>query len=198
MIWADLAAVAATILAVAFLVPQLVKLARTGDPAGVSPTWAAIGAVSNAAWFAYLVSQRLWAAAPSALPIIAFYGLTLVYLRRAGAPARGAVWRGMVWASFLAATLVVGSWNALGLVLGFSFGLQMAPSVWTAYRSPVPSGISPGTWWIGVVEAVLWFVYGWARTDVPLQLFGAVYLVGSALMLARYYATRRRFAVAAA
>ncbi len=195
MPWADFAAVAATVLAVAFLVPQLVKLARTGDPAGVSPTWAAVGAVSNAAWFAYLVARRLWVAAPSAVPIFVFYALTLVYLRRAGAPVGGAVRRGLVWAAFLVGAFAVGSWATLGLVLGFSFGAQMVPSVWTAYRSPTPSGISSGTWWIGAVEAVLWFVYGWARADVPLQIFGAVYLAGSTLMLARYYTTRRRFAL---
>lgn len=198
MVLADAAAVAATILATAFLVPQLVKLARTRDPGGVSPTWAAIGAVSNAAWFAYMLSQRLWVAAPSAVPILAFYILTVAYLRRAGAESRDAVGRAALWAVMLGATLGFGSWSTLGLVLGLSFGLQMVPSVWTAYRSPRPTGISAGTWWIGLTEAVLWFVYGRAYADLPLQVFGLTYLVGSALMLGRYYVTRRRLAISAA
>ncbi len=198
MILADAAAVAATVLATVFLVPQLVKLARTKDPAGVSPTWAVIGAVSNTGWFAYMVAERLWFGAPSAVPILVFYVLTAVYLHRAGAPSAGAVWRGLAWASLLVVTLTAGSWEALGLLLGLSFGVQMAPSVWTAYRTRVPSGISPGTWWIGVAEAGLWFVYGRFHADVALQLFGAVYLVGSVLMLVRFYATRRRMTPAPA
>ena len=34
-------------------IPQLVKLARTGDTAGLSPLWSALTSVNNAAWFVY-------------------------------------------------------------------------------------------------------------------------------------------------
>ena len=196
MFLADAAAVVATLLATAFLLPQLRKLARTGDPAGVSGTWAALGTVSNAGWFGYMVAKRLWVAAPSAVPILVFYALTLVYLRRAGTNLRGPLWRGALWATLLTGALAYGGWDLLGVILGVSFGIQMTPSVWTAYREHRPSGISPGTWWIGIAEAALWWFYGIAHADVPLTMFGGVYFLGSVVMLARYYTTRRRFSLA--
>lgn len=58
----NVAAVAATVGTIAFLVPQISKLIRTGDSAGVSTTWAALGLVTNAGWFAYMINQNLWVA----------------------------------------------------------------------------------------------------------------------------------------
>ena len=44
---AYVAVVAATVGTIAFLVPQISKLIRTGDSAGVSTTWAALGLVTK-------------------------------------------------------------------------------------------------------------------------------------------------------
>ena len=49
-ILATIAVVVATILAGLSLIPQILKLVRTRDAAGVSSTWPAIGLVTNAAW----------------------------------------------------------------------------------------------------------------------------------------------------
>ena len=45
---ANVAVVATTVGTIAFLVPQISKLIRTEDSAGVSTTWAALGLVTNA------------------------------------------------------------------------------------------------------------------------------------------------------
>lgn len=54
MTFADVAALAATVLSGISLLPQIRKLVRTGDVRGISPTWPVFGMVTNAAWLAYL------------------------------------------------------------------------------------------------------------------------------------------------
>jgi len=54
-----------------------------------------------------------------------------------------------------------------------------------------PSGISPGTWWLGIAEAALWGLYGWHNTDAGIITFAITALLGSAAMLARHAATTR-------
>lgn len=189
---ANIAVVAATIGTVTFLVPQIVKLIRTKDSAGVSTTWPALGFVTNVGWFVYVISQNLWAAVIAPFVTFVSYGVTLWALSRTGRGLRTSAIRGLAWAVLLITTGVTLGWAALGVVLGLSYGVMLAPSVWTAYRTENPSGISPGTWWIGTVEAVLWGYYGMFHTDAGIITFGIVGLAGSVLMLIRYYATRPR------
>lgn len=58
--------------------------------------------------------------------------------------------------------------------------------------------MSAGTWWIGLTEAILWGYYGGFKEDAGLVTFAVVAGGASVLMLARYYATRRRIPVLAA
>ena len=78
---ANVAVVAATVGTIAFLVPQISKLIRTGDSAGVSTTWAALGLVTNVGWFAYMINQSLWVAilAPF-VTIIAYASVSYTHL----------------------------------------------------------------------------------------------------------------------
>lgn len=190
---ADLVAAVATVVAGVSLVPQIVKLIRTGDRAGVSPTWPAIGAVTNGAWTVYLGVQGLWWATPSTALMTVFYGAVLYRLGRMGSPLGAPVTRGLVLAAAYSAITAVGGWTALGLVLGFSLVLQITPSIWTAYRTRVPSGIAAGTWWLAGFEGSLWGYYGWWYADLPIVIFAIVAVVGSTFMLARFYATRHRW-----
>lgn len=188
---ANIAIVAATIGTVTFLLPQIVKLIRTRDSAGVSTTWAVLGFVSNVGWFTYMISQELWAALIAPFVTFLSYAVTLWALARTGrALGRGAV-LGVVWTGVLAGVTAILGWPALGVVLGLSYGVMLTPSVWTAYKTVDPSGISPGTWWIGVAEAILWGYYGWYHADAGIITFFVVGVIGSTLILARYYSTRR-------
>lgn len=189
MTLANLAVILATIMAWWSLIPQLRKLLRTSDPAGVSGTWPAIGLVSNFGWTAYLLSQQLWAAAPSTTVMVVFYIAILRALRRAGAPIRMALIRGLVSTMILVIAYLWGSWAVLGLVLGWGYAPQLAPAVWSAYRTVDPTGISTGTWTLIGVEAGLWMVYGTLLGDTPVMIFAAVGLVGAILILARVWWT---------
>ena len=189
MTLADAAVILATIMAWWSLIPQIRKLIRTADPAGVSGTWPAIGLVSNAGWTAYLWSQQLWAAVPSTSVMVFFYLIVLRALRRAGLGLGAAVVRGVLSIAVLAATFTLGSWGALGLVLGWAYVPQLAPAVWAAYRISDPTGISVGTWALIGIEAALWMVYGGLLGDTPVVIFGAVGVVAAALILGRVWAT---------
>ena len=188
---ANIAVIAATIGTVTFLLPQIIKLVRSGESVGVSPTWPALGFVTNVGWFAYMISQGHWAAILA--PIVTFlsYVVTLWALGRTGRDLRAGYFRGVAWAGFLAAIAALGGWVALGVLLGLSYGVMVTPSLWTAYRTPDPSGISPGTWWIGIIEGLLWGYFGWFHADVGIVTFSIVAVIGAVLMLARYYGTRR-------
>jgi uncharacterized protein with PQ loop repeat len=187
--FADAAVILATIMAWWSLIPQIRKLIRTGDPAGVSGTWPAIGLVSNAGWTAYLVSQQLWAAVPSTSVMVFFYLIVLRTLRRAGLGLGAAVVRGILSVAVLVGSYVLGSWGVLGLVLGWAYVPQLAPAIWAAYRTADPTGISAGTWALIGIEAGLWMVYGGLLGDTPVVIFGAVGVVAAALILGRVWAT---------
>lgn len=187
---ANVAVILATIGTVTFLIPQIVKLVRTRDSEGVSSTWPALGFVTNVGWFAYVIAQALWVAIVAPFVTFISYGVTLWALARTGRDLTGSSLRGLAWAGLLSATTVIAGWDALGVVLGLSYAVMLAPSIWTAYRTPDPSGISPGTWWIGLAEALLWGYYGLYHADAGIITFGVVGIVGCSLMLVRYHTTR--------
>lgn len=188
---ADIAVIAATFLTVVFLIPQILKLLRTGDSHGVSATWPALGFVTNVGWFSFVINQELWAAIFAPLFTFMFYAITVWAVGRTGRSLRKAVLFSAAWAALLASIPVLWGWTQLGVVLGLSYGVMLAPSIWTAYRTTDPSGIAPGTWWIGILEAVLWGIYGVFNANPGIVTFGVVALFGSSLMLVRYYTTRK-------
>ena len=189
---ANIAVIAATIGTVTFLVPQTVKLIRTRDTEGVSATWPALGFVVNLGWFVYMIAQQLWAATLAPFVTFLSYLVVLWALRRAGRSLWLGAWRAGGWGALLALVALIGGWDVLRVALGVSIGVQLTPSVWSAYRSPDPSGVSPATWWIGLAEALLWGYYGLFNRDAGIITFGIVASVAAVLMLARYYTTRSR------
>lgn len=189
MTLANVAVIAATVVAWWSLIPQIRKLMRTEDATGVSGTWPAIGLVSNAAWTAYLFSQELWAATPATSVMVFFFFVVLRTLRRANVSLGPPLVRGLIATAILGTAFGVGSWPALGLVLGWAYIPQLAPAVWAAYRTPTPVGVSAGTWALLLVDAALWLLYGALMDDMPVVIFGFVGLVASVLILARVWAT---------
>jgi uncharacterized protein with PQ loop repeat len=187
---ANVAVIAATATTLTFLLPQIRKLVRTRDSSGVSTSWPALGLVSNVGWFIYFVHEALWASVLAPFGASIGYGVTLWALARTGLPLNRSVLRGIALGTVLIGITATAGWPTLGVALGLTFGVMMIPTLATAFATPDPSGISPGTWWIGVLEAALWGFYGWHHADAGILTFSAMAAIGSGLMLGRYYATR--------
>jgi uncharacterized protein with PQ loop repeat len=81
--------------------------------------------------------------------------------------------------------LLVGGWEAAGLAIGLSYGIQLAPAVFAAFRTRELDGVSPGTWVISLVEAVLWLAYGAMISDIALLAGGTAGVVMATAMLSR-------------
>src|SRR5262245_15520306 len=142
----DYAPIAAACFAVPEFLPQLRKLAVTGDAAGVSWSWGVLTAVNNAAWLAYFTLSAYWVALiPSASATILATTLPVMLTRRGRARHRPAIAIG-AWAALLAGAFAVAGRAGLGALLTAAFTLQVTPSIWAAYRTARPTGIATGTW----------------------------------------------------
>ncbi|MGF1667749.1 MAG: PQ-loop domain-containing transporter [Acidimicrobiia bacterium] len=193
MTGADAFVIVATGVAWWSLVPQIVKLLRTGDASGVSTAWPTIGLVSNLGWTAYLLGQTLWAAVPSTAVMTIFYGLVIWALARTGTAGRlrPGLGMGALWAVALGSTGAFAGVDAMGVVLASSYVVQFTPPVLAAWRSDRPSGVSAGTWRLIVVESALWGTYGWWNSDRPIVMYAVAGVVGGGLILARQASATR-------
>jgi hypothetical protein len=181
----DFAPIAAAAFAIPQFLPQLGKLRRTDDPAGVSWPWAALTSVNNAAWFAYFALSSYWAAlVPSCSATLLAGALATMLAHRGQARARPAALVG-AWAALLAVAVAVAGRAGLGALLTGAFVLQVTPSIWTAYRTARPTGISQGTWLLIFGELACWATFGLHRSDPRLVVLGFTGMVASLLMLAR-------------
>lgn len=189
---AEFSAAAATVLAAWQLAPQVSKLRRASSTAGLSPTWALVGVVTNGGWAAYRWSQELWFGLPSPVVAAALYAITFLLIGQAMCNLRWALVAAVLWIAALAGAGFAGGWVVLGTLLGLSGGAQAVPSVWAAYRAARPAGIAPSVWVIGVGQAALWGHYGWSAADGALVLYGVTAGAASIAVLSRYVYARRR------
>jgi hypothetical protein len=181
----DYAPIAAAAFAIPQFLPQIRKLQRTDDTAGLSWPWATLTSVNNAAWFGYFALSSYWAAlVPSCSATLLAGALATLLALRGQARARPAVLVG-AWAALLAAALAVAGRAGLGTLLTAAFVLQVTPSLWTAYRTARPTGISQGTWLLILGELSCWATFGLYRSDPRLVVLGFTGVAASLLMLAR-------------
>lgn len=176
----------ASVVFLARLLPQPIRLARTGVPDGVSPLGAINSAVSDIAWVLYGLAAALvpvWAVAAAALlPGVA----TVVLLRRR--IARADLLGGGAWLAVILASASVGR---LGIVLTASVLVNQGPQVWTAIRSNRLVGIARTTWYIALADAALWGTYGALLGDFALIGYGVVLLSSATIILSRVWWTQR-------
>jgi uncharacterized protein with PQ loop repeat len=189
--------VAAAAFAVPQFLPQLAGVRRTGDTSGVSWSWAALTSVNNGGWIVYFALSRLWTALVPAICATALAGvLALLLGRRGGVPWRPAAIVA-AWAAVLAGSWAVAGRGGIGTALTVAFVIQVTPSVWTAYRTRQPSGISRGTWWLILAELLCWGIYGLHMADPRLIVLGWTGVAASVLMLVRARRGRRGIAAEA-
>jgi uncharacterized protein with PQ loop repeat len=181
----DYAPIVATVFALPQFLPQLIKLARTDDSAGVSWPWATLTSLNNAAWFVYFTLSHFWTALAPAVSATVLAGLLAVMLSRRGETSARAAFLIAAWAVCLCAGFAVDGRAGLGTLLTASFVLQVIPSLWTAYRTPSPSGISRGTWLLILGELLTWALYGFHKSDPRLIVLGCTGVAVSILVLTR-------------
>jgi uncharacterized protein with PQ loop repeat len=187
----DYAPIAAAAFAIPQFLPQLLKLRATDDTAGVSWSWASLTSVNNAAWFAYFAVSGYWTAlVPAASATLLAGTLATMLARRGQAKARQAVLIGS-WVALLLAGFTVAGRTGLGTLLTAAFILQVTPSIWTAYRTAHPTGVSRGTWLLILGELSCWTIFGLHQPDPRLITLGVTGVTASTLMLARIRYTRR-------
>ena len=188
----DHAPLAAAACALPQFLPQIRKLARTGDSAGVSWSWAALTSLNNAAWFVYFWLSRFWTALAPAASATVLAGVLATMLSRRGATSARAGLFLAAWTTCLAGGFVVAGRPGLGTLLTAGFVLQVTPSIWNAYRTTDPSGISRGTWLLILGELLAWALYGLHRSDPRLVVLGCTGIAASVLVLLRATGTRPR------
>ncbi len=158
----------------------------------MSLSGALLGVVNEVVWVAYAVHQGLWSAAPEAVLMTASNGVLVVWLRRGGAGWRRAARAAGAWAAALAVVAVLGGPAAVGVVLGAAYGVQVAPAVWTAWRTASPTGVAAATWAFVVVESLLWGAYGLHHADPATSVLAVVGALAGSAMLLRKLVTRHR------
>ena len=188
----------AAVLAVPQFLPQLARLRRTGETAGVSWSWAALTSINNAAWAGYFALSGFWTALVPAISATVLAGVLAVMLARRGAgfPRRPAA-LALGWAVLLIAAAGLSGRAGLGTALTVAFGLQVTPSVWTACRANRTTGIATGTWLLIFGELLCWGVFGLYKSDSRLIVLGATGVTASLLVLARVARPRAPRAAAA-
>jgi uncharacterized protein with PQ loop repeat len=181
----DALPIAAAAFAIPQFLPQILKLRRTDDTAGVSWPWASLTSVNNGAWVVYFGLSAYWTAlVPSCSATLLAGALATMLARRGRAKARPAVLIG-VWVALLAAAFAVAGRAGLGTLLTAAFIVQVTPSIWTAYRTARPTGISAGTWMLILGELSCWTSFGVHKSDPRLMVLGFTGVTASLLMLAR-------------
>lgn len=181
----DYAPVAAACFAVPQFLPQILKLRTSRDTAGLSWSWAALTAVGNGAWIAYFaLAHYLTALIPSSSVTLLAAALTVLLAReRHARPGPAVLVAG--WAAMLAAAGSLTGRAGLGTLLTAAFVLQVTPSIWAAYRTARPTGISAGTWLLILGELSCWLAFGLHEHDPRLIILGATGVTASMLMLTR-------------
>lgn len=166
------------------LLPQPMRLARTGVVAGVSPLAALNSVITAVAWAAYGVT--------AALPVVAIVS-ALALLPSAWSAAlllpsaRRSDWLGAgVWAGVV---LSAAATHRLGFVLAGSVLLTIGPQVIVALRADDLRGIAPATMWIALCDASTWGLYGLTLSDGPLMAYGVILFTSATIVLTRIAVT---------
>jgi hypothetical protein len=172
-------------------VPQILKLRRTNDTAGLSTPWALLTGINNGAWFGYFAASRYWfALLPASSAALLGGGLGVMLSRRSSMSLRGKMAIG-AWIIVLATAASLDR-RLLGAALTGAFLVQVIPAVTTAYRTCHPTGIARGTWILILGELSCWVVFGAIQHDGPLIALGTTGVISALLMLNRTRTTRGR------
>jgi uncharacterized protein with PQ loop repeat len=168
--------------------PQVWRIWRTGQRAGVSRAgvWCWLG--NDVGWFAYGVSASL---APLWVSSAVLLVLDVVLLAQLGAH-RGVALSdlgGVVWAAVMGVLVVSGS-ELLSVALVGASVAGTVPHAVSAVRSEDVSGVSPAAWRLAGADGLLWLVYGAAVADALVVFYATLTLMCAIVILLRIGRTR--------
>lgn len=180
----SLIALTASAIFLARLVPQPVRLARTGVPDGVSALSALNGVTACCAWIAYglmIGVVPVWLVSLLAL----IPSVWTAWLLR-----REMTWSVLGLAGVWVATLfLAAALGVFGAILGICVIVTQGPQVVRAIREHDLSGISATTWRIAIFDGLAYGLYGIALGDPALLGYCVVLVTCSAIVLVRLWQT---------
>jgi uncharacterized protein with PQ loop repeat len=175
------------------LLPQPVRLARTGVASGVSPLAALNSMLTMIAWVSYGLIAGLplvWVVSVVAL----VPGVWTVLLLRRDATRRDLTWAG----AWLAVQVLAAATGLLVAVLAAGVVVTQGPQVLRAVRESDLTGLATATWWLSLLDASTWGAYGLAVGDAALVAYGVVLASSACIVLGRIRVTRRAMVEVAA
>jgi len=175
-------------LALAFGLPQFLRVRRTGSVAGVSLPSVTNTVVSTTAWLFYGVHLHdFWVAMTSVVGLPSLVATFVAVVRRSDV--RAGMWLPLLWAAILAGTAALMPWlpALFPAVLGASALWYVTPAAVTAWRSADVSGIAAGTWLLLAVDGLVAGAYGVAAAVPAYLVYAGVALAGALVVLARVY-----------
>lgn len=182
----DVLGIVASIVFIARLTPQPVRLARSGVADGVSALSALNALIAAVSWLVYgLVVDDPVVWIVSLVAVVP--GLWAVVLLRHRTVPVDLVAAG-AWAGVVVAAAVAGF---LAAALGVGVVVTQGPQVWRACRDHDLSGLSPATWWLSILDAATWGAYGIAVVDPALIGYAAVLSTSALVVLVRISWTER-------
>src|SRR5690349_5329040 len=152
----DYLPIAAAAFGIPQYVPQIVNLRVTHDTSGVPWSWATLTSLNNSAWLAYFMLSGYWTAIMPSSAATLLAGTLATMLARYGRATSRATKLIGAWAGLLVAGYLIAGRTGLGTLLTVASVVQVAPSIWTAYRTERPTGISAETWMLIFGELACW------------------------------------------
>ena len=189
MVEVEISAVLGWLATVAFLVrllPQPLRLLRTGVPDGVSAMAVMNIALTELAWLIYGLVEGLvpvWVVSLPAFPL----GLWTVVLLRRQINTRDLLGSG----AWLVAIVLGSIFGALAVVLAASVFVNYGPQVVTAIRGHRLEGLAPATWYLALADAALWGAYGISVGDPALLGYCVILTLSALVILGRIWRTRQ-------
>jgi uncharacterized protein with PQ loop repeat len=186
-VWVDVLGATTVVLALMFALPQLMRLMRTGSAAGLSLTSLGNSAVGVVAWLGYALHVGDVWVLTSTLVYSPMLAVTAWLAWRAGAD-RSAPWLPVLYAGILAGALVLDlstGAQVFALVLGCSTLWTVGPALYSVWTTHDVSGVAPVTWWVLMVEGMVFLAYGATAGRTATLVYAVVCLIGSTGVLSR-------------
>jgi len=184
MSWLALLGVLGLIVGLSRALPQLIRLLRIKDAAGVSVDGSATASIVSTAWTTYgLLTDQPAVVVASGTPALVFALITIASLRY-GRSVREFRTAPVVFVVFVAVTSYGG---AIGLGVALTVGALIAntPHVIVAYREKDLSGVSAATWGLNATDGAIWVTYALLTGDVPILVNNFFQFSTSALVVVR-------------